>query len=96
MCMQRVLVYGSETWLAKSENMQHLERLERMMARWMCGANLKDCIIKCGIKQSSWSGGSYGYCVLAYFDMLGSVCQEGHPAPVKNNSLHYPQMSGKL
>jgi len=26
--------------------------------------------------------------------MLGSVCQEGHPAPVKNNLLHYPQMSG--
>jgi len=41
-CMQRVLVYGSETWPAKSEDMQRLERMERMMVRWMCGVSLKD------------------------------------------------------
>jgi len=41
-CVQRVLVYGSETWPAKSEDMQRLEGTERMMVRWMCGASLKD------------------------------------------------------
>src|SRR5213080_962493 len=36
------MVYGSETWPAKVEDMQHLERTERMMMRWMCGVRLKD------------------------------------------------------
>jgi hypothetical protein len=43
-CVQRVLVYGSETWPVKTEDMQRLERTERMMVRWMCGASLKDRI----------------------------------------------------
>jgi len=35
------------------------------------------------------------YRTLAYFDMLGSVCQEGHPAPVKKIIRSTaPQMSG--
>jgi len=43
-CVQRVLVYGSETWPVKIEDMQRLERTERMMVRWMCGVSLKDRI----------------------------------------------------
>jgi hypothetical protein len=41
-CVQRVMVYGSETWPVKAEDMQRLQRTERMMVRWMCGASLKD------------------------------------------------------
>jgi hypothetical protein len=43
-CVQRVLVYGSETWPVKTEDMQRLERTERMMVRWMCGVSLKNRI----------------------------------------------------
>ena len=39
-CIQSVLVYGSETWAMKAEDMQRLERTERMMIRWMCGVKL--------------------------------------------------------
>jgi hypothetical protein len=41
-CVQRVLVYGSETWAVRVEDMQRLERTERMMVRWMCGVSLKN------------------------------------------------------
>ena len=41
-CVQRVMVYKSETWPVKVEDMQRLERTERMMMRWMCGVRLKD------------------------------------------------------
>ena len=41
-CVQRVLVYGSETWPMKAEDMQRLQRAERMMVRWMCRVSLKD------------------------------------------------------
>ena len=40
-CVQRVMVYGSETWPMKVEDVQRLERTERMMVRWMCGVRLK-------------------------------------------------------
>ena len=43
-CVQRVMVYGSETWPMKDEDMQRLERTERMMVRWMCGVRLKNRI----------------------------------------------------
>src|SRR5260221_13406436 len=36
------MVYGSETWAMKVEDMQRLERAKRMMVRWMCGVTLKD------------------------------------------------------
>ena len=42
--MQRVLVYDSETWLMKAENMQRQERTERMMVRLVCGASPKSRI----------------------------------------------------
>ena len=41
-CVQRVMVYGSETWAMKKDDMQRLERTERMMVRWMCGVTLKN------------------------------------------------------
>ena len=41
-CVQSVMVYGSETWAIKAEDMQRLERTERMMIRWMCGVRLSD------------------------------------------------------
>ena len=36
------MMYGSETWAMKVEDMQRLERAEKMMIRWMCGVTLKD------------------------------------------------------
>ena len=38
-CIQSVLVYGSETWAMKAEDMQKLERTKRMMIGWMCSVN---------------------------------------------------------
>ena len=43
-CVQIVLMYGSETWPMKVEDMQRLERTERAMVRWMCGVSLKEKI----------------------------------------------------
>ena len=45
-CVQRVLVYGSETRPMKAEDMQRLERTERMMVRLMCGAISQEQNIK--------------------------------------------------
>ena len=40
--VQKVLIYGSETWAMKGEDMQRLDRTEMMMmVRWMCGVSLK-------------------------------------------------------
>ncbi|XP_065675618.1 uncharacterized protein LOC136091834 [Hydra vulgaris] len=36
------MFYGSETWAMKVDDVQRLERTERMMIRWMCGVTLKD------------------------------------------------------
>src|SRR6266516_4133268 len=41
-CVQRVLVYGSETWPMKVDDMQRLVRTENNMTRWMSGVTLKD------------------------------------------------------
>ena len=41
-CVQGVLVYGSETWAIKAEDLARLRRAERMMVRRMCGVSLKD------------------------------------------------------
>src|SRR5437867_6817049 len=41
-CVQRVLVYGSETWPMKKDDMQRLVRTENSMVRWMSGVTLKD------------------------------------------------------
>ena len=47
-CVQRVLVYASETWAMKIEDEQRLERAENGMIRWMCGVTLRD---KCAMKR---------------------------------------------
>ena len=36
-CVQRVLVYGSETWPMNEDDMQRLVRTENSMVRWMSG-----------------------------------------------------------
>src|SRR3989442_9300655 len=41
-CVQRVLVFGSETWAMKVDDMQRLVRTENNMVRWMSGVTLKD------------------------------------------------------
>src|SRR5437899_10601131 len=41
-CVQRVLVYGSETWTMKVNEMQRLVRTENSMVRWISGVTLKD------------------------------------------------------
>ena len=40
--VQSVLIYGTETWAMKANDLRSLERTERMMVRWMCGVSLKD------------------------------------------------------
>ena len=41
-CVQRVLMYGSETWAMKVDDMQRLRRTENNMVRWMSGVTMKD------------------------------------------------------
>jgi hypothetical protein len=43
-CVQSVMVYGSETWATKVEDVNRLVRAERLMVRWMRGVSLKDTI----------------------------------------------------
>ena len=42
MCVQGVMVYGSETWPMRAEEMRTMERTERMLIKWMHGVTLKD------------------------------------------------------
>ena len=39
-CVQNVVVYGSETWVVKVDDIRSFERAERIMVRWMCGVSL--------------------------------------------------------
>jgi len=39
--IQSVLGYASETWAMKVEDMARLERMERIMVRWICGVHMK-------------------------------------------------------
>ena len=41
-CVQSVLIYGTETWAMKADDLRSLEKTERMMVRWMCGVSLND------------------------------------------------------
>jgi len=36
------MVYGSETWAMKVNDMRRLERAQNTMLRWMCGVTLRD------------------------------------------------------
>ena len=38
-CVQSVRIYGSETWPMKVDDMQRLERTERLIVRWMCSVS---------------------------------------------------------
>ena len=40
-CVQKAMIYGSETWAMKEEDMKRLERAEMSMVRWMSGVSLK-------------------------------------------------------
>ena len=40
--VQSLLVYGSETWPMKEDDMQRLERTENSMVRWMSGAGAQE------------------------------------------------------
>lgn len=43
-CVRSTLLYGSETWAVKVEQVQRMERTEMQMVRWMCGVKLRDRI----------------------------------------------------
>ena len=40
--VQSVKVYASETWAARVEEEQRMERIENVTSRWMCGVTLRD------------------------------------------------------
>ena len=52
--VQSVMVYGSDSWAMKADDMQRLERTERMMIRWMCSVRLRDR--KANVELLSWLG----------------------------------------
>ena len=41
-CVRSVMVYGSETWPLKVEDITKISRADKMMIRWMCNVSLKD------------------------------------------------------
>jgi len=41
-CVHTSVLYGSETWPVRKENVVALQRAEMRMVRWMCGVKLKD------------------------------------------------------
>ena len=43
-CVRSVLLYGSETWPIKEEDLKRLESNDNRMTRWMCGVSLSQHI----------------------------------------------------
>ena len=41
-CVRSVMVYGSETWSLKVEDITRISRADKLMIRWMCNVSLKD------------------------------------------------------
>ena len=41
-CVRSVMLYGSEIWAVKEEDLDRLERNDMRMIRWMCNTSLKD------------------------------------------------------
>ena len=41
-CVRCVMLYGSETWAVKDEDLDRLDRNDMRMIRWMCNTSLKD------------------------------------------------------
>jgi hypothetical protein len=50
-CVRSTLLYGSETWAVKVEQVQRMERTEMQMVRWMCGTKLADRIANDELRQ---------------------------------------------
>ena len=47
MCPDHVNLW--ETWAMKAENLQSLDRAERMMVRWMCGVSAEGTVWICSV-----------------------------------------------
>ena len=41
-CVRSVMLYGSETWTVKEEDLDRLDRNDMRMIRWTCNTSLKD------------------------------------------------------
>jgi len=53
-CVRSVLLYGSETWALRVEDLVRLERNDRRMIRWMCGVSFKDG--QSMVRLHEWTG----------------------------------------
>ena len=50
-CVRSTMLYGSETWAVKVEQVQRMERTEMQMVRWMCGTKLRDRITNAELRS---------------------------------------------
>ena len=50
-CVRSCMMYASETWPLKEEDIQRLCRMDMQMIRWMCEVTLKDRKIIRGTKR---------------------------------------------
>ena len=41
-CVRSAMTYASETWAVKADHLARMQRAEKAMVRWMCGARLSD------------------------------------------------------
>lgn len=41
-CVRSTMMYGSETWLVKAEDVSRIEQNDMRMIRWMCNVGVKD------------------------------------------------------
>ena len=68
-CVRSVMMYGSETWAVKVENVQRMERTEMQMVRLMCGVKLRERFRNEELR--GWMG----------IEQLGSVIRRGRSEP---------------
>ena len=47
------MLYGSETWAVKEEDLDRLDRNDMRMIRWMCNTSLKDKKVQ--VRQARYS-----------------------------------------
>ena len=71
-CVQTILLYGSETWPAKSEDIQRLDRTESAMIRWMCGSSAGDNSSSAGLRTK------LGITPITELVSRGRLCWFGH------------------
>ena len=57
----------------KAEDMQRLERTERMMVRWMCGASLKSRISSNDLNKSLNVAALYRYCETGWIEVVWTL-----------------------